>query len=111
MKKIIYVKDILGGDIRTRNNAIALRSALSHNDCTEIDMTGVTFVSRSFADELLNVKKEYHIRIANAEGEVSSMLAIVEKGRNTKSRPRTSNNNSVVEITSMEELERYFATI
>lgn len=110
MSKTIIVKDILGNDIRTRNNAIALRSALNGSDCKEVDMTGIIFISRSFADELLNVKKDFGVEIVNASGEVLTMITIVDKGRRNVA-PKTATDSKVIEMADMQDLTNYFATM
>lgn len=56
------------------------------NDNTEIiDMSGVTFISRSVADELCNISDRYNnVEFRGVYDDVNTMLSIVRKGRNVK---------------------------
>ena len=112
MEKVIGVSKLLGNDIRSRCNAEAIKNeiVLAGNTAVCIDMTGVQFISRSFADELLNiiaVIKSTRIRLANDVGEVASMIRIVsERGRIVDN-----GNGSMIELKDMKSLNEFFAAM
>lgn len=111
MKDTIYIKKLLGDSIRSRNCAKTIEDALE-GICTKtmLDMSGVVFVSRSFADELLNIQKKYSAEIVNADGDVKKMLEVVKQGKG-KSAQMEINANNVIDIPDMAALHSYFAAM
>lgn len=81
MEKMIHIKDLLGEDIRSRSNASSVRREVENGDVTTLDMSGVVFVSRSFADELLSISEEMSVDITNAQDAVKTMLDVVDRSR------------------------------
>ena len=76
-----------------------------------IDMEGVTFISRSFTDELYNLTQDYNnVHFLNKEENVQKMMDIVWKGRKKK---RTRNTESVImkNFTSIDEFSKFLQTI
>lgn len=115
MEKVIGVSKLLGNDIRSRCNAEAIKNeiVLAGNTAVCIDMTGVQFISRSFADELLNiiaVIKSTRIRLANDVGEVASMIRIVSESRK-RGRIVDNGNGSMIELKDMKSLNEFFAAM
>lgn len=111
MEKTINVLKLLGSDIRSRNNAGAIEKAINENGNTNcvIDMTGVVFISRSFADELLNVARKTFSTIANTHGITHTMIDIVSKSRKNKT-SKYKGKESIVKLSDMISLENYFAS-
>lgn len=111
MERNINVFELLGADIRSRSNARTIEKAISERGGTGcvLDMAGVAFVSRSFADELLNICKNTLSTTANAHGVVDTMLGIVGKSREGR-KEKTKGKEEIVELPDMASLEAYFAT-
>lgn len=81
MEKMIHIKELLGEDIRSRSNASSIRREMEKCGATTLDMSGVVFVSRSFADELLSISDEMSVDITNAQDAVRTMLDVVGRSR------------------------------
>ena len=60
MKEIIKLHDLLGSEVRSRSNAEILREKIAEHSGSIIDLSDVSFISRSFADELC-ILVEKHI--------------------------------------------------
>ena len=85
MDKLI-IKEILGKEIFSRNNVRKLNSMVD-KDKIKWDFQGVSFISRSAADELENILETYHdIEIFNVEPPIDQMLKIVKSGRSSERR-------------------------
>ncbi|MGI6224398.1 MAG: hypothetical protein ACOYJG_12475 [Prevotella sp.] len=115
MEKVIKLAELLSKDIRSRRNANAIRKELSGIDSGKviIDMTDVGFISRSFADELLNIiseNKQYDISLENMCEEVKTMISLVETGRKSK-RTRPTNNSSFIELKDMDSVRNFFSLL
>lgn len=80
----IYLKEICGIEVLSRSNVRKLYDLI--NQQTEsICMRGVTFISRSVADELCNISDKFtDIKFTDITEDVDTMLSIVRKGRGTK---------------------------
>lgn len=106
----IKIAKLISTDIRSRYNGNILRAAIDgEEDSIVLDFSGVTFISRSFADELCNVLNENkNVSIENMCDFVSTMYETVIKGRMSK---RVVNDNSkVLEFKDMESLSSYLNT-
>lgn len=98
----LTLKDFLGSDIRYRATARKIYDVLKEVPVNVIDLEGVTFVSRSVADELCVISETRNIELVGASGFPKSMIEIVSEGRSRK-RERVYDSN-VVECNTMEEL-------
>ena len=114
MEYIVNISELIGRDIRSRSNANIIRSAIdgigSH---VTLDFSDVSFISRSFADELCNVVEEYgevSISLSNMSEVVSSMIEAVRNGRATGKR-KTRTESEVKEFDDMKSLETFLSTI
>lgn len=111
MSKIIKIKELICTEIRSRSNANVIWDELSQKDSVIIDMSFVTFVSRSFADELCNIMDTNgNISLANASGIVKNMIEIVCKSRKEK-RVRKEDHSEMKEFGAIESLSDFLATI
>jgi len=115
MEKFINVSKILSNDIRLRRNADVIRAEAENAECTivNIDLDGVVFVSRSFADELINIveqTKGKNVNIINAEGVVKNMLSVVERSRK-RERVHVETGGDVVRLQDMGALQSFLATM
>ena len=112
MKSVVLsIRSILGADIRTRSRISEVISRMDTAHDYVIDLSGVEFISRSFADELLSFvdHSPKHPAIVNASREISEMLEIVRLGRNSKF--SASNNSEVKNLNSMMEVELFFNSL
>lgn len=111
METNIKVLDLLCPDIRSRSNAVAIEKIIneSGNAKCVIDMEGVEFISRSFADELLEICKKSFSVIVNAHGVADTMIKIVSKSR-SKSRVKHKGSAKIIKLHNMASLDLYFST-
>lgn len=112
MNKIISIATLISTDIRSRANANIIRSAIDGTTGgIVLDFADVTFVSRSFTDELYNVMEERKdITLINMSAFVQSMLNAVTQGRKNK-RVSQTEGSEVKEFKDMKSLESFLATI
>ncbi|WP_302494235.1 DUF4325 domain-containing protein [uncultured Prevotella sp.] len=111
MEKNIKVLDLLGPDIRSRSNAGAIEKIIneSGNAKCVIDMEGVEFISRSFADELLEICKKSFSVIVNTHGVADTIIKIVSKSRSIR-KEKHKGTEKIVKLRDMASLDLYFAT-
>lgn len=112
METTINLAKLISTDIRSRANADLIRREMekSNGQSMIIDMESVVFISRSFADELLEIQDTKRIRIINAHDSVKTMLDIVSKSRQ-KERVYKDSNSNVVVLNNMAALDSFFARI
>lgn len=112
MKKTIRISELIGTDVRSRSNAEIIRSAIDgETGDIYLDFSNVTFVSRSFADELCTIMdNSKNIHLDNTIQIVRSMINAVKEGR-SKKRVRTDDNSEMKKIDTMEGLSSFLATI
>lgn len=111
MEKNIKVLNLLGLDIRSRSNAEAIEKIINElgNAKCVIDMEGVEFISRSFADELLEICKKSFSVIVNTHGIADTIIKIVSKSR-SKSRVKHNGAAKIIKLHDMASLDLYFTT-
>lgn len=101
----------LGSEIRSRVAIEKIKSFIQIKDRVYIDMTGVTFISRSCADELYNLQIDnQNVKISNQTGEVYKMMNVVKKGR-TKQRNREILDSPVQDMKNVKLFEDFLQTI
>ncbi len=113
MKKVIKIVELIGSDIRSRQNADYIRNSIANFDgIVELDFNGVEFISRSFADEIYTIVKENRDNVAlkNMKGIVDSMMAVVSESR-THERVRKTENANIKEFSDIESLSAYLSTM
>lgn len=82
--KTINLSNICGTEVLSRANVRKLYEYID-NSTETVDMSDVTFISRSVADELCNLCKEFtHLSLIGLSDSVDTMLRIVIKGRSMK---------------------------
>ncbi|MCQ2195211.1 MAG: hypothetical protein MJZ28_09720 [Paludibacteraceae bacterium] len=82
MKHIIKISDSLGNELSTRLIIENFAKTLTKEDEYLFDMSGVSFISRSVADELFNISFcDYHVVLANMEPFVQKMMNVVSVSR------------------------------
>jgi len=106
MATIIILSQELGTDIRSRKSAQIIEKIISSvQDSVIIDFKSVMFISRSFADELLNIinaHKSQDIRTTNMCKNVQLMFNTVKESRSKKHVKPTSENK--INIFSFENI-------
>lgn len=65
--------------LSTRKKAKEIARDAERQGMQEIDLTGVEFVSRSFADEIVKQADERGLKIVGADEDVERMLDVVRK--------------------------------
>ncbi len=112
MGKIIKIAEIIGTDVRSRSNAGIIQAEIDGevNEVT-IDFSNVTFVSRSFVDELCNIMDKCdNVKLKNMTSFIQSMVDAVKQGRNQK-RVRNNDNSEIKEFEDIESLSSFLLTI
>lgn len=111
MKKIIKIVDFLGTELRSRSSADRLREMIIKEHYSIIDMSGISFISRSFADELCNIMDTYNnVSVSNDIDIVKNMIEIVSQSRKHK-RVRVEDNSEIKEFDDIESLSKFLSTI
>lgn len=112
MGKVIKIAELIGTDVRSRSNAGIIQAEID-GEVNEvlIDFSKVTFVSRSFVDELCNImEKCNNVKLENTTLFIQSMIDAVKQGRNQK-RVRSSDNSEIKEFEDIESLSSFLSTI
>lgn len=104
--KTINVFSIFGTELRSRSNAVRIKELINCDEGTILDMDNIQFISRSFADELCNMKEDLNVKLRNVSQLVQEMLNIVDEGRK-KNRVRKTDNSEIVEIEDIEGLKNF----
>lgn len=109
LMKTIEIAAAIGTDLRTR---VFFRRDIEKlirvGVPVELDFAGVTFVSRSVADEIFNLLEDYpFVSLKGMEGNVKSMFDVVKRGRIS---PRCYKDVTVpsVKLSTMEEVRNFF---
>lgn len=104
----LNIKSILGSDIRVRSRIFEIVSQMNERANYLLDFSGVEFISRSFADELITMTENANnkISIINTTQEVSDLLRVVKLGRGMKY--TESKHIGVKNLVSMEDVELFF---
>lgn len=114
MEKEIKIAEVISSDVRSRSNAEIIRKEIigtSHK--VVLDFSGVTFISRSFTDELYSIVNSFKnrtIEFINTSDVVSAMITAVKNGRENK-RVRTKDNSKIKEFDDLDSLAAFLATM
>ncbi len=107
MNETIKIADILGPQVRSRVKGDTLREFAFDGKPHVLDMEGVTFISRSFADELCNILESNSLlKVSNASGIVKEMIDIVSKSRKHK-RVRKNEDSEIYKFDNLESLSEF----
>jgi len=115
METLIKMSELIGSELRSRTEAKKIHNSISlvRNGKIIISFSGVTFISRSFADEFCgiieNVKLSKNIEIVDKCNNVEVTLAIVLKNRNNPKNVQESSDTK--EFSDMDSLSQFLATI
>lgn len=108
--KTIIIRSLLGSELRSRASVSRIKECLKDDSQFDLDMTGVEFMSRSFADELCELLKKYDFCLSNMSSFVSDMFGIVKNGRD-KVRIRNTENQEIIDCNDMDSLSRLLESI
>lgn len=112
MKHYIKIAELIGTDIRSRNNAKRILEVINTDDEYTLDFTSVEFMSRSFTDELCNIidyNNNVTIDEVTMERQIEDIYTIVNRGRQTK-RKRAKSKGKIIELNTSEEVRTFFAS-
>ena len=110
MKQTIRLTDIYNGDLFTRSKATELSGCIIPNaDEVVMDFEGISFMSRSFADELYNVVEDFKDKLfeyIHRNDVVETMMTKVAEGRK-RERKRGISHAKNYEFDDMESLSAF----
>ena len=114
MRGTIIISDLVGVDIRSRSTVSRLKQEISNLKAmpVSVDFTGVSFLSRSVADELINIRESFKdgdVLFVGLSDEPKAILDIVSKSRKMK-RVRGKADSHITVLPDMKSLKEYFAT-
>lgn len=114
MEKRMKIAELISTDVRSRSNADKIRNEIATSSQNVIlDFLGVTFISRSFTDELYTITEEVNnieVKMINMSDIVKSMSEAVENGRKKK-RVRVDNNSEIKEFNDIESLSAFLSAM
>ncbi len=104
----INIIETIGADVRSRSAVdIICKFISSTNTSVILDFEGVSFISRSFSDELCVLISQFpEIEICNMTTGVKNMFEVVKNSR-SKKRIRSYENVVVKNFDNMKELSAY----
>ncbi len=107
MKQVIIIKAVAGDELRTRRVAALILPYMSED--VVLDFSGVNFMSRSFADELYNIKCKFkHVDFSNMQEQPACMYNVVCESRSRpRVRPETSDAGVIKDLKTMQDLDDY----
>jgi hypothetical protein len=105
MGNVLLISELIGTNVRSRSNAGIIQAVIDGvKERVTLDFREVTFVSRSFADELCNIMDDNkNIKLSHMSDLVSAMIHAVSSGRKEK-RVRPKDDSEMKEFESMEGL-------
>lgn len=115
MKLIIKMSEVIGPELRSRTEAKKILNSINsvRKGKVIISFSGVTFISRSFADEFCeiieNAKLTKIVEFVEKCNNVELTLAIVQKNRKTPKSVKDSSDTK--EFSDMDSLSQFLATI
>lgn len=112
MQKTLSVAKLLGTDIRSRDNANILRAEIDGEEYDIVlDFEGVTFMSRSFTDELCIIMNENpQLSVQGMRGIVKNMYEAVSESR-TKKRERKLQTSEITELKDLKSMQEFFLSL
>lgn len=114
MKQVITLKNIYDTELYTRSKATELKDIISLNvEEVEMDFSDVTFMSRSFADELYNVVESFDKKkfvYTHRNDVVTTMMTKVAEGR-SRERQRGMSTPKMLEFSDLKSLEKFLVTL
>lgn len=114
MKQTIIFKDLFNTELYTRSKATELKDIIRADaDEVEFNFSDVTFMSRSFADELYNIIDTFKNKsfiYTHQNDVVETMMTKVAEGR-SRERNRGISNPKILEFKDQKSLEEYLIAL
>ncbi len=114
MKQIIKLNTTYSADLYIRSRAPELRSCINENAKEVIlDFEGISFMSRSFTDELCNIiddNKDIIFEYVNLSHDIEAMITKVTESR-SQERKRGISNAKIYKFEDMESLSEYLISM
>ena len=111
MKAITYkLIDLFGAEIRSRSNIEKLRKDMREDECYQFDLSGITFVSRSVADELCDMEEKMSLELTNMGDVVKNMHDFVSNLRKVGRATKETSSDTFM-CNTMEDVSNVFANI
>lgn len=112
MNKKVIIAELISTDIRSRSYADKIRNEVTNSPMEVIlDFSRVSFISRSFTDELYNIideSKNTRFQMTNMSKIVRTMTEVVKKSRGND-RIRLKDNSEIKEFDDIQTLLKYFS--
>ena len=111
MGNVLLISELIGTDVRSRSNAGIIQSVVDGmKERVILDFSEVTFISRSFADELCNMMEgNKKIELSHMSDLVNAMINAVYSSRKEK-RVRHNDDSEMKEFESMEGLSSFLSS-
>ncbi len=113
MKQVINIQEYLPTTITSRDAIEVLKSRLDVVDCSSFvfNFSGIDFVSRAFADELLHFIKNnnFSVEFENTNKNVAEILKAVNKNRSKRN--SSFHKIAVTQFKRKEELNNFLSLI
>ena len=113
MKQVINIQEYLPTTITSRDAIEVLKSRLDVADCSSFvfNFSGIDFVSRAFADELLHYVKNnnFSVEFENTNKNVAEILKAVNKNRSKRN--SSFHKIAVTQFQHKEELNSFLSLI
>lgn len=111
MKAITYkLIDLFGAEIRSRSNIEKLRKDMREDECYQFDLSGITFVSRSVADELCDMEEKMPLNLSNMGDIVKNIHDVVKNSRKVGRVAKETPSNTL-KCNTMEDVVNVFANL
>ena len=103
MKRIV-INEIIGNELRSREQAQRLFLNVNSKSNIIFDFRGITYISRSFADEFFNLNKAFSASCINVEDKLDKIFLSVSMTQNkfkSKVHINIAKPKNVAELTSL----------
>jgi ribosomal protein S1 len=103
MKRIV-INEIIGNELRSREQAQRLFLNVNSKSKIIFDFRGITYISRSFADEFFNLNKAFSASCINVEDKLDKIFLSVSMTQNkfkSKVHINIAKPKNVAELTSL----------
>lgn len=113
MKRVINIQELLPSTIASRDAIEALKNRLNVIDCSSFvfNFSGIDFISRAFADELLHYIKNsnFSVEFESTNKNVTEILEAVSKNRSKRN--NSFHKIAVTHFQRKEELNNFLSLI
>ncbi len=107
MKRIL-IKDLFGSELHSREQAQKLFLKITTSSSIVFDFKGVSYISRSFADEFYNLNKTFSLPTKNLNDDLKIVMVAIS---NTQSKPKVKTSVNISRPKDVTELADYLYAI